>query len=425
MQKSLRVRVGSALAVCAVFAGVLAFATVSAPTASARTAVYTCTGATDDRAAVVNPIWPWESPVWYSSAGLLYQLSLLNLGIPTSYDIGLSIDHNAPQAASPGDVVPLQLDFSVRLPSAIADAGQLLNPPRYQSEIVDTSFEVFFDGATPTNLVKTVDGLVVPLSAPNVAVSETVNLTVGNPANGQVEWHPGPAQLGAVINSQLGVYNIKTIHLVCTPIDVLLGKITVIPGSTTTTAAPTTAPPTTTTTSLPPTTTTTTTAPTTTTTTTLPPTTTTTSTAPPTTTTTTTAPTTTTTIPAPSADTAQVRIRGGYLYDNSGAVTGNFSIVRDGNGQVISVKGVGTMPGVNGGTATVVVDVNRVLWWGFGTITVNDPGAGIVNLQAAQLFGAPPTANASNTSVLSGNGIRWDGQTLRSFATTAWITDAD
>jgi hypothetical protein len=168
--------------------------------------------------------------------------------------------------------------------------------------------------------------------------------------------------------------------------------------TTTTTEAPTTTtttqPPTTTTTEPP--TTTTTEAPTTTTTTEAP---TTTTTEAPTTTTTTEAPTTTTTQPAtttttqPSTTTTTVAAThtvkvtvSGAGYSNSGSITsGGFTVTPN------SVAGFGTLLGKSGtGAASVSINVQKFLVWGFGTVTVSDPGSGLAPVTGYVVFGPAP-----------------------------------
>ena len=104
---------------------------------------------------------------------------------------------------------------------------------------------------------------------------------------------------------------------------------------------------------------------------------------------------------------------GGYGYSNSGALTsGNFN-VRPG----ISVTGGGTMPGKNGGTATVSVSVNQILFWGFGTVTVSDPGAALPQSTGYVLFGPSP----SNS--VTGSGFSFANNQFKSFTVGLRIQD--
>jgi len=106
--------------------------------------------------------------------------------------------------------------------------------------------------------------------------------------------------------------------------------------------------------------------------------------------------------PQPGVDTANVRISGGYGYQNSGNVSGGgFYVATDGAG-IASIGGFGTLPGTNGGTASVSVSVNRFLWWSFGSITVNDPSAGINQVTAPLLFAPTPAGNKTAASVSAG-----------------------
>jgi hypothetical protein len=94
-----------------------------------------------------------------------------------------------------------------------------------------------------------------------------------------------------------------------------------------------------------------------------------------------------------------VKVSGGYAYQNSSAVSGSgFSVVKDAQG-IASINGFGTFPGKNGGTASVSVSVNRFLWWSFGNVSVNDPGAGIRSLQAPLIFAASPTGTKAAAKV--------------------------
>ncbi len=201
---------------------------------------------------------------------------------------------------------------------------------------------------------------------------------------------------------------------------------TTVPPTTTTTTVPptttttTTVPPTTTTTTVPPTTTTTTTVPpTTTTTTTIPPTTTTTTTLAPTTTTTTTlAPTTTTTTrpsttttTIPAGHTIKVTVSGAG-YSNTGAVTSGSFIVSPGK----SVVGAGTIAGLHGGSASISISVQNFLVWGFGTITVSDPGASLTPITGYVLFGPVPGKTTTAYAAVFSNGV------FKSYTITVTIT---
>jgi PKD repeat protein len=163
--------------------------------------------------------------------------------------------------------------------------------------------------------------------------------------------------------------------------------------STTTTSSTTTTLPTTTSSTT--TSSTTTTLPTTTTTssttTTLPTTTTTTTTTLPTTTT-----TTTTLPPGVISDRASVQVTGSVNYANAAPPTaGNVTVGRDQFG-ITSVGGSLTLPGTNGGSATVAVSAQRfwVLQFWTGQASVFDPNAGVS--LAAPIFGSISPAPGTN-----------------------------
>ena len=70
-----------------------------------------------------------------------------------------------------------------------------------------------------------------------------------------------------------------------------------------------------------------------------------------------------------------------------------------------SLTGFGTFPGRNGGTASATVNVSKFLWWSFGSISVNDPAAGLVNVEAPIIFGPGIAGSKSAASV----GASWFG----------------
>jgi hypothetical protein len=78
-----------------------------------------------------------------------------------------------------------------------------------------------------------------------------------------------------------------------------------------------------------------------------------------------------------------------------------FVVSSDGAG-ISSINGFGTFPGKNGGTASVAVSVNRFLWWSFGNINVNDPGAGINSVQAPLIFAPVPAGSKTAAKVSAG-----------------------
>jgi len=115
-----------------------------------------------------------------------------------------------------------------------------------------------------------------------------------------------------------------------------------------------------------------------------------------------------------------VTISGGVNYTNSGNVVGDFSVGADGSG-VTSINGFGTLPGKNGGTAAVSVSINRFLWWSFGSVQVNDPGAGVNSLGAPLIFAPTPAGTKASTTVSAG-WFTFDGG-FKSYTITATIND--
>ena len=94
---------------------------------------------------------------------------------------------------------------------------------------------------------------------------------------------------------------------------------------------------------------------------------------------------------AASSDQVSIQITGGVNYTNSGTLTSGNLTVGPLLGPVGSVTGTGTIPGTNGGEATVTFDVAK--FWIFsvylGHIAVSDPGAG-VNTDTPVLFAQVP-----------------------------------
>jgi len=99
--------------------------------------------------------------------------------------------------------------------------------------------------------------------------------------------------------------------------------------------------------------------------------------------TTTTHPVTTTTVAG--SHTVKITVTGAG-YSNTGVVTSGSYVVSSGN----SVAGSGTIAGTHGGSATLSISVTKFLVWGFGTVTVSDPAAGLKPITGYVLFGPVP-----------------------------------
>jgi hypothetical protein len=112
----------------------------------------------------------------------------------------------------------------------------------------------------------------------------------------------------------------------------------------------------------------------------------------------------------------------GFGYSNSGSVSGpGYRIATDAYG-VTSVTGSGTLAGLNGGTATVSVNISRNLYWGFGSVSVYDPSAGI-NLTGYAFF-SPVPYKFGNSSTVSGSWLLWvPNRGFVPYTITATVTD--
>jgi hypothetical protein len=116
-------------------------------------------------------------------------------------------------------------------------------------------------------------------------------------------------------------------------------------------------------------------------------------------------------VPSGNTDIATITVSG-LGYANAGALTtGNF-VVKSG-----STTGGGTLPGVNGGSATVSVSVNQFLFWSFGTVTVSDPGAGLPSTTGYVLFGPLPSRNVAGSGFTVVNGA------VKNYTISLRITD--
>src|SRR5690606_4870874 len=112
----------------------------------------------------------------------------------------------------------------------------------------------------------------------------------------------------------------------------------------------------------------------------------------------------------------------GFGYTNSGGVSGpGFTISTDASG-VTAVRGWGTLPGKNGGNATVSVNITRNLYWAFGEVKVSDPSAGI-NLTGYAFF-SPVPYKFGNSSTVSGSWLIWvPNRGFVPYTITATVTD--
>ncbi len=388
MKKTTLRRIGAGLTALLVTGGL----TFGLPEANAAIATYTCSGATNDVAGT-------QFFSTFSSAQLLQNLAGAIPNFPANPVLPITIDPSVPAAVAPGNSIVTQFAFKAALPDSLITAAQGFGLT--QVVVKDASFGVNVTGGTPATVTGGFATKTVPLAAGATVdhtIAGTVTPTVG--AGGVVSFKAGAAKLSITLNVDVGILfaHIDTVTLNCVPNDITVAQTTIVgTGTTTTTTSTTTSTTSTTTTTVAePTTTTTSTTSTTTTTIAEPTTTTTTTIAEPTTTT-----TTTTIPPGGGSDTANVRIAGDYGYQNSGAVGGaGYAVTSDQFG-ISSVTGSGTLPGKNGGTASVSIDVNRFLFWTFGSVTVNDPGAGI-NLGAPLIFAPAPAGSKAAASVSAG-----------------------
>jgi hypothetical protein len=412
--------------------------------AGAESIQYTCTGVNNDTAVK----W-WQASygyVWNGSAFVkAYKnystgtfMSLLGQTInsvsPGSFVvqpvISADVSISAPSTVAPGGSVSPSLNANLTLPdNLVVDAQKYLGVSSLL--LRNSTISLGATNASPATVTGPIADRVVPLvSGTTLSASVSGPMTATGANNTFMAFSPGTAHVELLLdpaaypngkyitNINFNGLNITTDFYVyglrfnCVPSAATLAYTTIQGGATTTTAGPTTTTAGPTTTTAGPTTTTagpttTTAAPTTTTTSTTTTTEgpTTTTTAGPTTTTagpttTTAAPTTTTTIPTGGADSATVTVSG-YHYTNSGTLTsGNFT-VKPG----VSTTGSGTLTGTNGGSATVSVSVTRILFWGFGTVTVSDPGASLPATTGYVLFGPAPSANISAPGFSFTNGV--------------------
>jgi hypothetical protein len=443
--RSVRTRIAGVALVLATIGGGLMLSQ-GAP-AGAESVQYTCAGTTNDLAVKWwQPSYglTWNGSAFvkayrnYSTGAFMSLLGqTINAVSPGSFIVNPvlagDVSITAPSTVAPGGLVNPTLTASITLPdNLVSDAQHYLG----LSSVLLQNSTIALNGtqASPATITSGIPNQTVPLVAGTTLQATATGPMTATGSSGLMAFSPGKAHVELIIDPALypsGKYitnitfngvNISTDFYVyglrfdCTPSPVNLAYTTIDGGVTTTTApSTTTTAPTSTTTSTSTTTTststTTTTAPTTTTSTS-----TTTTTAPTTTTststTTTTAPsTTTTTVPSGDADIATITVSG-YGYANAGSLTSGNFVVKAG-----STTGGGTLPGVNGGSATVSVNVNQFLFWGFGTVTVSDPGAGLPSTTGYVLFGPAPSRN------VSGSGFTFVNGAVKSYTVSLRITD--
>jgi hypothetical protein len=441
--RSVRTRIAGVALVLATIGGGLMLSQ-GAP-AGAESVQYTCAGTTNDLAVKWwQPSYglTWNGSAFvkayrnYSTGAFMSLLGqTINAVSPGSFIVNPvlagDVSITAPSTVAPGGLVNPTLTASITLPdNLVSDAQHYLG----LSSVLLQNSTIALNGtqASPATITSGIPNQTVPLVAGTTLQATATGPMTATGSSGLMAFSPGKAHVELIIDPALypsGKYitnitfngvNISTDFYVyglrfdCTPSPVNLAYTTIDGGVTTTTApSTTTTAPTSTTTSTSTTTTststTTTTAPTTTTSTT-------TTTAPTTTTststTTTTAPsTTTTTVPSGDADIATITVSG-YGYANAGSLTSGNFVVKAG-----STTGGGTLPGVNGGSATVSVNVNQFLFWGFGTVTVSDPGAGLPSTTGYVLFGPAPSRN------VSGSGFTFVNGAVKSYTVSLRITD--
>ena len=103
----------------------------------------------------------------------------------------------------------------------------------------------------------------------------------------------------------------------------------------------------------------------------------------------------------------------GANYTNTGPLTSGAFNISPGN----SASGSGTLLGKSGsGVATVSLSVQKFLIWGFGTVTVSDPGSGLPPVTGYVVFGPAP----GKTTV--GYGFSFVGGVFKSYTITVTVT---
>lgn len=112
-----------------------------------------------------------------------------------------------------------------------------------------------------------------------------------------------------------------------------------------------------------------------------------------------------------------LQVSGGRTYSYTGSGTGAVTVNPPGTGDVQSVQGTATYPGVNGGDATAAFNVGRL--WIFpiylGTVRIDDPGAGVHLLTPVLFTGVtrtPAGAATSTNTWIDFSSIPWALYTL-------------
>ena len=335
---------------------------------------YTCAGATNDTAGKIS-----VGNRWVNSATMLTELQKYDSSIELPLIVPVTVDANAPASVNAAGAATATFDYAIDVPQALVDTVKKLN--KYSIKVGAGNISMKTSGATPAQVNKDLEPRTISLNQPG-AISIREQLAgsfTPTPGAYVIDYLAGPANVRLDLNLSIPVFgDLNRLNLQCdVPAPRVLSR-TVIAGNTSTTAAPTTAAPTTA-------------APTT---------------AAPTTAAPTTAAPTTTAAPA-GDDVVTVAIRGGLNYNASSSLTsGNLKVALT-NLSASAISGSGTYPGVNGGTARVTVNASNFLWWSFGTISVNDPGAGIRNLSTPLVFASPVSGSLSSARA-TGSWLTWN-----------------
>ena len=330
---------------------------------------YTCAGATNDTAGKIS-----VGNRWVNSATMLTELQKYDSSIELPLIVPVTVDANAPASVNAAGAATATFDYAIDVPQALVDTVKKLN--KYSIKVGAGNISMKTSGATPAQVNKDLEPRTISLNQPG-AISIREQLAgsfTPTPGAYVIDYLAGPANVRLDLNLSIPVFgDLNRLNLQCdVPAPRVLSR-TVIAGNTSTTAAPTTAAPTT---------------------------------AAPTTAAPTTAAPTTTAAPA-GDDVVTVAIRGGLNYNASSSLTsGNLKVALT-NRSASAISGSGTYPGVNGGTARVTVNASNFLWWSFGTISVNDPGAGIRNLSTPLVFASPVSGSLSSARA-TGSWLTWN-----------------
>ena len=320
---------------------------------------YTCAGATNDTAGKIS-----VGNRWVNSATMLTELQKYDSSIELPLIVPVTVDANAPASVNAAGAATATFDYAIDVPQALVDTVKKLN--KYSIKVGAGNISMKTSGATPAQVNKDLEPRTISLNQPG-AISIREQLAgsfTPTPGAYVIDYLAGPANVRLDLNLSIPVFgDLNRLNLQCdVPAPRVLSR-TVIAGNTSTTAAPTTAAPTT-------------------------------------------AAPTTTAAPA-GDDVVTVAIRGGLNYNASSSLTsGNLKVALT-NRSASAISGSGTYPGVNGGTARVTVNASNFLWWSFGTISVNDPGAGIRNLSTPLVFASPVSGSLSSARA-TGSWLTWN-----------------